>query len=195
MISCIVLAAGESKRFGSPKPLARVGAKTVLELIQEKLLLTEVSEVIVVLGYAAGAISPFIFKGPHIRTVINKDYTCGQTSSFKTGLSCVDPKAQGIMLWPADMPLIEADTINELIKIFPKKSCQILVPTYQGRKGHPPIFSAQLKNELNSLKDDEPLSDVLHRHEAETFKLAVDDEGVVLSFNTPEEFNKLVHRL
>ena len=195
MVSCILLAAGESLRFGSPKPLARLGARTIIEFIQERLLLTKLSEIIIVLGCKAETIAPLIFKCPRIKHVINENYERGQTSSFKAGLSLVSQKSEGIMLLPIDMPLVKPPTIDELIHVFLKKSPPILVPIYQDKKGHPPIFSMRLRKELMNLKDGEPLFVLLHKHEAEILKIPVDDEGVVLSFNTPEEFKELIKKL
>jgi len=195
MISCIVLAAGLSSRFGSSKPLAKIDDRTVIEFLQEKLLLTGLSDIVFVLGHNALSISPFITRAQHVKYVINENYMLGQTSSFKAGLAAIDPASKGIMLLPIDMPFVGSDTIEELIHIFLKKSCSILVPQYQGRNGHPPIFSTVLKNEFLALKDDEPISTVIHNHEAETVRVAVDDEGTVLSFNTPSEFKDILRKV
>ncbi len=194
MISCIVLAAGLSSRFGNPKPLAKIGDRTIIEIIQEKLLLTELSEIVFVLGHEASTISPLIPKMQRTQIVINENYMSGQTSSFKTGLSAVNSSTNGIMLLPSDMPFVEPDTIEELIHIFSKKLPLILVPQFQNRGGHPPVFSASLKNEFLSLKDDEPISTVIHNHEAEVIRVPVDDEGVTLSFNSPKELETLLKK-
>lgn len=192
MVACIVLAAGLSSRFGSPKPLARIGSKTVIELIQEKLLSTGLSEIIFVLGHEATMIAPLLTCGPRIKYVVNTNYALGQTSSFKTGLKSVSPGSAGIMLLPVDMPAVSPDTIDELIHIFIQRAPHILIPACQGRNGHPPIFSMQLKEELMGLGDDEPLSNIIHRHKNEILKIAVNDPGVISSFNTPEELKQIL---
>jgi CTP:molybdopterin cytidylyltransferase MocA len=192
MITCILLAAGESARFGSPKPLAPIGKKTVIESIQEQLLKTSVSEIIVVLGAASERIAPFVLKNPRIKKIINTNYVLGQTSSFKTGLSAVDPQASGLMLLPVDMPAIKTATINLLIDVFLEKKPLLLMPTFQDKNGHPPIFSAKLSLEFKNLKDDEPLSTIQHRYADAARKVPVTDQGTRLSFNTPEEFKELL---
>ena len=194
MISCIVLAAGESQRFGSPKPLARINGKSVIEIIQENLLATKTSEIIVVLGSQADAILPLIRQEPRIKYTINKNYLLGQTSSFKAGLQNLDPGSKGIMLLPADMPYIKPATIDGLINMFLKKSCLLSVPIYQSRRGHPPIFSVKLKSELLALEDDIPISTILGKYKAEIMEVPVDDEGVILSFNTPQELENISNK-
>ncbi|HQP91788.1 MAG TPA: NTP transferase domain-containing protein, partial [Candidatus Omnitrophota bacterium] len=93
-----------------------------------------------------------------------------------------------------DMPFIEADTIEELIHVYLKKSPLILLPQYRRHNGHPPVFSSSLKKEFLSLEEDEPISSVIHKYKTETMKLEVEDEGVVLSFNTPQELNSIVRK-
>lgn len=195
MVSCIVLAAGTSARFGSPKPLALFHARPVIEILQERLLGTRLSEIIIVLGHEADLIRPFIFKDPRIRSVVNADYRLGQTSSFKAGLKAVDPGSHGIMLLPVDMPALKPETYEGLIAAFLESSCLACVPTFEGRKGHPPIFSYHLKEEFMKLKDEEPLATVLRHHDAEIIKVPVADEGVVLSFNTPSELQDMIRKL
>lgn len=194
MVSCILLAAGTSSRFGSAKPLARVNSQTIIEFILSGLLKTKLLEIIVVLGHEAEAIAPYVFKDPRIKIVVNKEYASGQTSSFKTGLTALSPSARGIMLLPADMPFIKQETIDLLIDNFLKNRCLILVPTYRGKNGHPPLFSIELRQEFKDLKNEEPLFSIQHKHEADTLKLPVEDEGIALSFNTPQEFKDLVKK-
>ncbi len=193
MISCVLLAAGESLRFGgSPKALARLGPKTVLKFILNKLLESEISEVILVLGADADLITPHIPADRRIKTVFNKNFHLGQTSSFKTGLANLEPQTEGTLLLPVDMPLVKSKTIDVLIEAFLKNSKAILIPVWQGKKGHPPIFSKKLFQEFNNLKDDEPLSSIQRKHEEDTLLFAVEDKGVVQSFNTQEEFAQIV---
>lgn len=194
MISCIVLAAGKSARFGSPKPLVQIGTKTVIESIQEKLLSSQLAETILVLGHQAEEILPLISQSPRLKCVLNPRYELGQTSSFKAGLAATDPNSKGFMLLPADMPFIETDTIDELIHVFFKKSPLILVPCFRDRRGHPPVFSARLKDELMGLEDDTPLSDVLHKHATDVLELPLEEEGIVLSFNTRTDLEKILKR-
>jgi len=142
MIPCVLLSAGESERFGSPKALADLHNETVIEHLQKILLETQVSEIIVVLGACADQIKPYLLDHKKVRFVYNKDYNFGQTSSFKVGVEAVSRDAKGIMLLPVDYPLVLADTINALIRYFLDNNPRILIPTFKDKKGHPPLYSA-----------------------------------------------------
>ena len=191
MISCLLLSAGFSSRFGSPKAIVRLNGRTLIEHLQELLLTTQLHEIIIVLGHGADQIKPFLFKHKKIKVVYNKDYKFGQTSSFKCGIKEVAAPTTGVLLFPVDYPFIKQETINTLITFFYEKKPVALIPSYDDRRGHPPIFNIQLKNEFQDLADVLGVNTVIHRHIDEVAVLPVADPGVIKSFNTREEFERL----
>ena len=74
MISCILLTAGESQRFGSPKALAQIHQTKAIEVLQEKLIQSLVAEIIIVTGAYENLIKPYVFNHSKVRVVHNKDY-------------------------------------------------------------------------------------------------------------------------
>ena len=191
MFTCILLCAGAGRRFGSPKALARLGGETVIERLQKLLLKTQVDEIIAVLGAHADQVKPYLLKHECIKFVHNKDYKFGQTSSFKAGLQCASQDTQGILLLPVDYPLIRGDTINKLIEFFSENNPLILIPSFEGQRGHPPIFSNSLKGDFLLLDNNSGLNSVAHTHVGQTKILPVSDRGVIQTFNTQEEFEAL----
>lgn len=191
MVSCIVLAAGSSSRFGSPKPLARFRGEPVLTYLLKNLLKAKLEEIIVVLGSDSAGVNTAVVKDERIRPVVNENYSSGQTSSFKKGLSEISSSAECLLLIPADTFLVRPRTIDEIAAACLKKTNPVIIPVYKGRSGHPPAFEKQLFREFKALSDKEPLYTVQHRHAEDILKLPVYDEGVVLSFNTPQELEIL----
>ncbi len=191
MVSCLLLSAGFSSRFGSPKALARLKDQTLIEHLQELLLSTQLHEIIIVLGHGAEQIKPFLFKHIKIKVVYNKDYKFGQTSSFKCGLKDLAAQATGILLLPIDYPIVKAETFDALIAFFEGKKPMALIPSYQDKKGHPPILNVGLKSEFLALKDSVGVNTVIHHHIDDVIVLPVDDPGVLKSFNTKEEFERI----
>ncbi|MBU0469230.1 MAG: nucleotidyltransferase family protein [Candidatus Omnitrophica bacterium] len=191
MISCIVLSAGYSSRFGSPKALAMLNGETVIEHIQRSLLAALIEEIIIVLGNKTDKIEPFVLNHKRVKFVYNKDNNFGQTSSFKCGLKCISPQAKGILLFPVDHPFVCRSTLRAIVEEFHSKKSGIIIPAYKGRKGHPPLFRVELKNEFLKLSNDVGLNTIAKDHKENVNILKVDDQGVVMSFNTKEEFEKL----
>jgi molybdenum cofactor cytidylyltransferase len=191
MITCVLLSAGLSERFGSPKALAKLNDETVIEHIQNMLAGTQVNEIIIVLGAYAGQIKPHLLNHKKVKFVYNKDYNFGQTSSFKAGLANVSNDARGIMLLPVDHPLVSADTVNALIRYFLDKDPLILIPTFKGKKGHPPLFSVKLRDEFLSLKNESGLNAIARAHPSETVELPLEDIGVISAFNTLGELESI----
>lgn len=191
MTSLVLLSAGLSTRFGSPKALAPWGDKPLITHLQDTLLPSGLDEIVVVLGAFAEEIKPLILKHKKVKVVYNKDYKLGQTSSFKAGLRAVAPKAQGVGLLPVDLPLVKTETVSYLLEEFSRCGPGILIPSYRAKKGHPPFFNMSLKKEILALSDDTGLNTLFPRHAAETRVCEVNDEGVILTFNTPLELSTL----
>lgn len=191
MITCILLSAGLSQRFGSPKALAKRNTETVIEHLQKLLIKSQVNEIIIVLGAHAEQIKPHILKHNKVRFVYNKNYNFGQTSSFKAGLECISKNVTGVMLFPVDHPLIQLETINSLGQNFLNNKPLILVPTFKGKKGHPPLFSISLRDQFLALENNKGLNTIMHAHQTETTTMPFEDPGIIKSFNTQEEFESL----
>ena len=192
MISCILLSAGFSSRFGSPKALANLNGQTVMEHLLHSLVSSDLGEIIIVLGAEAERIKPYILKHKKVKVVYNKHYNFGQTSSFQAGLRCISKDAKGVMLLPVDFPVIKTETINILIKEFYLELSKIIIPQYQSRKGHPPIFPTWLKDDFLSLKFEEGLNAIQRRYEEKIKLVKISDSSVIQTFNTVQELKDLI---
>ena len=193
MLSCIVLAAGESHRFGdSPKALALINGKTAIRSLIDKLLKTSLEEIIVVLGARADQIVPHLPTDPRVRRTLNPDYKEGQTSSLKKGLGELRPETSAFLFLPVDLPLLKTETVDSLINAYAQKKPRILIPVFEEKNGHPPIFCADLIKEFVALDNNQPLYTIQRRHADDILKIPVSDPGAVLSFNTPQELEKIL---
>ncbi len=191
MISCILLTAGFSQRFGSPKALALLGGKTVIERQLSMLIDSNVDVIYVVTGAYRQNIKPYILNHKKVCVVYNKDYKFGQTASFQCGIARCPDACRGVMLLPVDYPLIQKETINSIIEAYFKYKALIVIPTFGHRKGHPPLFHHSLIDEFKSLTHGNGCHEIPRRHRKEILCWPVADPGVCLSFNTQEELEEL----
>jgi molybdenum cofactor cytidylyltransferase len=189
MNSCILLAAGESKRFGSPKALAVFTKETVIERLQRELLAASLHQIVIVLGAQHERIEPFLLKHKKIKIVHNKDHYLGQTSSFVAGLRALEAPANCLLL-PVDYPLVSGKSIDALTAHFARFPCDCLIPTFKGKRGHPPVFASSRRNELLNLDVNSGVNEWVRRCD-NVRELPLDDAGIVATFNTQEEFESL----
>ena len=96
------------------------------------------------------------------------------------------PNASGWLLLPADMPMIEAATMRAVASKL--RSHPVVFAQYGGRRGHPVGFSAELYSELVRLTGDEGAKRLVARYPA--VGVPVDDEGVVVDIDTPDDLAK-----
>ena len=191
MFSCVILAAGESRRFGSPKSLVEFEGQTLLNKLVMDLSQPDVDKIVVVLGSRAELIKHSILNHRLLQVVHNKDHNFGQTSSLQCGLRHVLPASKGILILPVDFPEILPDTYRKLIDHFKEEEPLILVPSFKGRKGHPLLFHSDIKEEYLSLGYEQGMNEVAHRRRNDVRVLKVDDPGVIQSFNSRKELKAI----
>ena len=192
-ISAILTAAGESTRMGRPKPLLPWHGVTLVEYQVCVLIDAGVTEVVVVLGHEADAIAAYL-KGRGVRHVINLDYREGKATSIKAGLRCIDPDADAILLLAVDQPRTR-DIISTVIESHLARNALITSPRYQGHGGHPLIFSASLKVQLEGItEENNGIREVFQAHRDEVLELPIDDPMLRLDLNTPDAYEEAKRR-
>ena len=186
-ISAILAAAGESTRMGRAKPLLPWRGMTLVEYQIASLIEGGVEEVMVVLGHSAGDVEPYV-KDPRARSVLNPAYRRGKATSIVTGLRDIGRAADGILLLAVDQPR-PAEIIAMVLSAHEKGDALITAPRYQGRGGHPPVFAAALRPELEAITEEaEGIRRVFRAHRDEVNEVAIDDPIVCLDLNTPEDY-------
>ncbi len=193
MLAAVILAAGESRRMGSPKALLPYRGSTFLEYLLQITRHTSVGWTRVVVG----AHAPEIARAVHLvrdELVNNLDWEKGQLSSIQAALRSLPPdKTDGILLCPVDHPLVSAVLVGALIEAFYKTGKSIVVPTYKQKRGHPMIFSKALYDELLAAPEDVGARAVVWAHAEDLLEIPTDEEGVVLNLNDPETLARAQH--
>lgn len=164
MISAIILAAGQSKRFGSDnKLIKKYNKKYLINHIIGTLLKSKVNKIIVVLGFQKSKVRKITVKNKKINFVINKNYKSGMASSIKTGLKEISKNNVGFLIVQADMPLISMKIINSLCYAIRKKNKEIVAPIYKRNIGNPIGFKSSMIKILNKTKGDSGAKKIIKR--------------------------------
>jgi molybdenum cofactor cytidylyltransferase len=194
MIIGIFLAAGESRRFGSNKLLYEIGGEPLVCHGLNQCVASRLPEIRVVVGTNAPDVEAEIdrrFKNDlKIQIDRNEDPVRGMMSSLKTGLRQVDGRCDGAMVLLADMPLITAIMINDLIGAFEKHDA-IVVPECGGELQHPRVIPKRLFPEFLELGDDQKGTTVIERHRGDIVRVSVGIELNYIDIDKPEDIDTL----
>jgi molybdenum cofactor cytidylyltransferase len=194
MIAGLILAAGESSRMGIDKAALTYRGRTFLELMVQTLREINLERIVVVLGHHAQEIQRQI-KLEAAQVVVNLDYRSGQTSSLQAGLrSLLADDLEAIILCLVDHPAVCAETVRRIVATFRQCGAPVVIPTYQGRRGHPVLIGRQVFRELLDLPAGMGANSVLRRFLPATQFVEVDDEGVVIDVDDPESYQRLICR-
>jgi molybdenum cofactor cytidylyltransferase len=93
---------------------------------------------------------------------------------------------------PADMSLLTLEAIDDVVSAFSQSAPSIVVPCFQGRRGHPVAFPWALSTEVARLSADEGLNVLTSRHEVR--QVDVSTPHILTDVDTPEDYRKLGER-
>ncbi len=186
-VSAIILAAGESTRMGIPKQLLPIGGTTMLGKVLDVLLGSQAEEIIVVVGHKTEEVVKII-RGKPVKIAFNRYYEQGMSTSIRAGLSLTSDKARGFMFALGDQPFVDVKIIDSLIQAFACHGKGIVVPVYEGRRGHPVIFSTKYKTELTSLKGDVGAKVIIANHKEDIFEVSVNSRAIIDDIDTIDEY-------
>jgi molybdenum cofactor cytidylyltransferase len=195
VIVAVVLSAGESSRMGRPKALLPIDGQTFIERIVAALKQTKVGKIIVILGHNARELQSKISHLP-VEILINTDYKLGQLSSLQLAVRNLQPDldCDGMLVHLVDHPYLAPALVEEMIRRFYETKKRIIVPKFQGKRGHPVIFSNALFDEILSAPMEEGAKAVVNAHRAETLEIETEEEGIAVDIDTPELYQQHVRR-
>jgi molybdenum cofactor cytidylyltransferase len=185
----ILLAAGESRRMGYPKPLLKLGSRTFIEILAAAIL-QSVARLIVVVGAHADAVRGAIPADPRILVVENPDFLKGQLSSIKAALPRVGAAAAGVLIHLADHPMVRAETFAAVVDSYGRAGKPIAIARYRARRGHPVLFARELFVELAAAPEDQGARAVVLADPSRVAYVDVDDAGVLADLDTPEDLER-----
>lgn len=186
----VILAAGESRRLGQPKALARIGGRTVLERLCGEARAAGAAEIAIVAGaHAAQVFAARKTLGARVTVLVHSTWAEGRTGSIAAAAAALP--GRDLLLAPVDVPLVGRRTFRRLLERWNELGCPPrawLAPCHgtPPRFGHPLILGSGLAAESRRMAPDEPLRRLRERSQP-LAGIEVDDPGILDDFDSPAD--------
>ncbi|MDP2246922.1 MAG: nucleotidyltransferase family protein [Nitrosomonadales bacterium] len=185
----ILLAAGHSRRFGAKNKLIQSLADGAM------MALSSAGHLMTALPHSVAIVRPdsvLQAKLADLGLMVTccqqdeQDMAASLVAAVRYGQS-IYPETSGYVIALADMPYIHSQTIYEVAKRIDSGGPGIVVPRYQGRRGHPVGFSARFTEELLVLTGDQGAKVLLEKYPSELDFFECEDPGILVDIDTPVE--------
>lgn len=190
MLKGLIPAAGYSSRMGQFKPLLEAGGRSLLERAIFSLREGGVEEIWVVTGFRAEEVGEEASR-LGCRTVHNQDYPEGMFSSVKAGVRALGNFEGAFFFLPGDIPMVRPSTIRYMANSYSLKD-QVLIPSFRGRRGHPPLMSAGLCRPILNYGGEWGLRGFMTATQAVIRELPVADRGILQDADTPRDLDQVL---
>jgi CTP:molybdopterin cytidylyltransferase MocA len=188
-VAAILLAAGQSRRMGSFKPLLPFGPSTVIESCIDNLRLGGVEQIVVVVSHRADEIVRQL-KVANVSCVLNRDTDSEMSASIACGIGQLDPSVQAVLVALSDQPAIPAAVVRSLVTQW-RQGAKVVKPEYEGHGGHPVLIDLGFRNELLNLDPQGGLKAFFDNHKSEVCRLAVDSPFIARDMDTWDDYVSL----
>jgi molybdenum cofactor cytidylyltransferase len=188
-IAGIILAAGESLRFGQPKPLLLWRGESFIRHSIRAAQGAGLSPVIVVGGKHMPQLR-LACAGTGVELVYNPDWQAGQSTSIHAGLAHLPPETGAAVFLLADQPQAPAELVRSLVEIHASGLHPIVVPQADGQRSNPVLFDRITFPDLQALQ-----GDVGGRVLFSKFPIAWlpwHDPSILLDVDTPRDYERLL---
>lgn len=179
--------------MGQPKMLLPWGKVTVLEHVISIFMRAGIQEILVVVGAERDRMEEVISKIP-IRSVYNKDYTNGEMlSSLQQGLRAAlahqpQMETMAALIGLGDQPQVEEEIVRLICETHRNTNSQLIVPSFQMRRGHPWLVAFPFWTELLDMKSPETPRDFLNKHANEIHYVETNTSSILEDLDTPEDY-------
>jgi molybdenum cofactor cytidylyltransferase len=186
-IAAIVLAAGRSTRMGGPnKLLAEINGQPLVRIAVQQALASQARPVIVVTGHQREQVEAALI-GLDVVLVHNRDFAAGLSTSVKAGIAAVPHGVDGAIVCLGDMPQVNAMLIDKLLSAFdPEKGSLVVVPTINGTRGNPVVWSRRFFPELSALQGDTGARHLIAGFPEAVTEVPLSGPAALVDVDTPE---------
>jgi len=186
-VAALVLGAGRSSRMGGPnKLLAEIGGRPLIRIVVEAALASQARPVVVVTGHQRERVEAAL-AGLPVKFVHNPDFADGLGTSLRAGIAALPGDVDGVIVCLGDMPQVDAGLIDRLIgALDPDKSVLVALPTIDGKRGNPVVWSRRFFPDLMTVEGDVGARHLIGRYAEAVAEVPVTGSAALTDVDTPE---------
>jgi CTP:molybdopterin cytidylyltransferase MocA len=188
-VAAILLAAGRSERMGTFKPLLPFGEETVIEACLGYLREGGIQTIVVVGGHRIDELRDRL-KPESAIIVENPDPTSEMGHSIACGIDVVPTDFEAVLIALVDHPAVSPQVVQQLIDEW-RKGAHFVVPTWEGRGGHPVLVDLRFRSELLNLPREGGLKSLFLNHVGDIRRLPVDSPFIARDMDTWDDYKRL----
>lgn len=193
-IWAVILAAGESKRMGTPKMLLPFNGSTMIESVIDNVTRSNVDKTLVVLGAERDSLKQLSGILPAV-CCYNDEYKQGMLSSVICGFRNIPAGTRAVMVFQGDQPLIKPFVINSVIHAYISSDKGIIIPVYNNRRGHPVLIDYKYRDEIVKLSRDKGLRSLAYKFPDDVLEVLTDAPGILRDFDTYDQYLKEINQI
>ncbi len=190
MIWAVVLAAGESRRMGTQKLLLPFGDTTVVAAVVRSARASRAGRTLVVLGADRAAVR-LELEPRGVEFAVNEDYQLGMLSSVQAGFRALPADAAAAVVMLGDQPFLPSRVIDAVIGAYEEHGRGIVIPAFQGRRGHPVLIDLKYRGEVLALDPADGLRRLMRAHPGDILEVEAGDANILRDLDTPEDYAAL----
>ena len=175
--------------MGSPKALLRIDGRTFLRSVLDTCQAAGLERLLVLDPEPPYTLSANDLSD--VSVITNAEMHAGPIGSIRSAIRHIGRRAEGILVWPVDHPLVTLETVQAVLAGL-GKATPIVTPEYKGKRGHPVLFGQDVFDELLAAPDSQGARAVVRRNPGRVWVVPVPDECVITSVNTPAEYDSMI---
>ncbi len=182
--------------MGKPKLLLKLGGKTVISRLLKVLTASQIDATAVVIRPDDAELEREVTA---TRAIVVKPPRQPDQMRDSVELAVGELRQQfapsgedGWLLVPADHPVLDREILDQLVTAWKESDAEILVPTFEGKRGHPTFFRWQFADSLADIPRDRGLDWLLEKFANSIHEVAVDRPAVIRDLDTPEDYEHLL---
>ena len=186
-LGAIVLAAGASTRMKKQKMLLPYGDETIIERVIKNIKSVIEFNIHVVLGSHFEEISKKI-SNLQVDICINENYPDGMLSSVIRGFDAVSENVKAVLVFLGDQPQIPPEVSRKVLAAWSESEKGIIIPTFDGRRGHPTLIETGYRDEIRNLDKNQGLRQLMKIFQDDVYEVECGRNEILRDIDTPEDY-------